>query len=687
VPGFLPNRRWYGSHVAVHARTGARPVAEETPANHWREHVPGLLTVCGVAGLVALFFLGLYAARHYGMPIGWDTPRYLDQTVFIAHRGLDGVPDVLPPPAKTLPSRAAFPLLLLSISSLLRTSTFTVAATIPPAAAVAVALAGGGLASWALRRDRGDLAVVAIVVGLSPQLIRMMAPETYTDNMLALAMVTAALVPLLSAMRDGRGYAAAVALLAVAGIAHGPFFAFMLGVLGLTALAFAPSSIRQWRSGEAGLFSTAAGRLVAIVAGAAAGAAAAIVGFLHAAPDTPVQTRSELTRKFREDVPTYWYPLTIPLAAVGVYDVARGSGASAEDTEGRTRFAARFLLTVAAAWTLLTLLGVAAYLAGKAIAAHRFLGFYLPLPILAGLGLLALGRLVAGRWRSRSAGAVVVAAGLLVVTVIGWHDLYRTMARTRGVEWMTTPGVQQAATAQAYLRAVGVSDSAPAVVVVDDHGLNPRSTVPEWGYMMRSVLSPERTEHTYLYVGSPDNYLAAKPTYRTDPPSYNQNENEFWPAVRRVLPQHPTALLLKWFNPAYEQVAAAHPDWVVGPNVIALGGPVSSVTVAQPSVPGGPQTIALGFLYGTATLLILALAGLGWAIALLPPGTRSFEVLALSPAFGIAAIILAGVLVDAVGLRLGGAGGAVVILVAVLGGTIAGGVRLRRRGLETFPAA
>jgi hypothetical protein len=646
------------------------------------------LIVVGVAGLIALFFLGLYAARHYGMPIGWDTPRYLDQTAFIAHRGLDGVPHSLPPPGKTLPSRAAFPLLLLAVSSLLHTSTFTAAALIPPAAAVAVALAGGGLASWALRRDRWQLAVVALVVGLSPQLIRMMAPETYTDNMMAMAMVAAALVPLLSATRDGTGYVAAVALLAVAGIAHGPFFAFMLCVLGLTAVAFAPESLHQWRSGGGGLLSTAAGRLVGILAGAVAGAAAVIVGFLHAAPDTPVQTRSELTRKFGEDVPTYWYPLTVPLAAVGVVDAARG-GDRIDDPSAvnANRFAARFLLTVAGAWTLLTLLGVAAYLAGKAIAAHRFLGFYLPLPIFAGLGLLALGRLVAARWRTRGVGVLVVTAGVLVVTVIGWHDLYRTMARTRGVEWMTTPGVEQAATAQAYLRAAGVSDTTAAVLVVDDHGLNPRSTVPEWGYMIRSVLSPGRTEHTFFYVGSPENYLAGTPTYRAVPPSYNQNENEFWPAVRRVLPQHPTALLLKWFNPAYDQVAAAHPDWVVGPDVIALGGPASSVTVTQPPVPGGPQTIAQGFLYGTATLLILALAGLGWAVALLPPGTRSFEALALSPAFGIAAIIVAGVVLDAVGLRLGGAGGAVVILVAVAGGGLAGGLRLRKRGLGMFPAA
>jgi hypothetical protein len=202
-------------------------------------------------------------------------------------------------------------------------------------------------------------------------------------------------------MRDGTGYVAAVALLAVAGIAHGPFFAFMLCVLGLTAVAFAPESLRQWRSGGGGLFSTAAGRLVAILAGAVAGAAAVIVGFLHAAPDTPVQTRSELTRKIGEDVPTYWYPLTVPLAAVGVVDAAwRRSDRRFLGGGRQSGLAARFLLTVAGAWTLLTLLGVAAYLAGKAIAAHRFLGFYIPCRS-SRLGLLALGRLVAAKWRTR----------------------------------------------------------------------------------------------------------------------------------------------------------------------------------------------------------------------------------------------------------------------------------------------
>jgi hypothetical protein len=671
--------------VRTQARRGATGPNTHQDRVRWREHLPGLLIVCAVAGLIALFFLGLYAARHYGMPIGWDTPRYLDQTSFVAARGLDGVPHSLPPPGKTLPSRAAFPVLLLSISSLLRTSTFTAAATIPPAAVVAVALAAGALATSALRRDRRELAVIALVVGLSPVAVRLMAPETYTDNILALALVTAALVPLLSAVRDGVGFTAAVALLAVAGIAHGPFFAFALAVLGLTAVAFAPSSWRAWRGGRAGLLTTTSGRLTAILGGASAGAAAAIIGFLHAAPDTPVQTRSELTKKLREDVPTYWYPLTVPLAAAGAAAVATGD-AGAGDTREADRFTRRFLLTILAAWTVVTLLGVAVYLAGKAAPAHRLLGFLLPLPLLGGLGLLAAGRLADRRWSARRAGAVVVSAGVLVLGVIGWHDLYRTMARGRGVEWMTTPGVEQAATAQAYLRAAGVPDSTPAVLIVDDRGENPRSTVPEWAYMIRSVLSPERTEHTLLYVGTPEDYLAGRPTLRSDPPTYNANQNEFWPAVRAVLPQHPVALLLKWFNPAYDRVAAAHPDWVVGPDVIAVGGPASAITVTQPAVPGGPQDVVQGVLFGTATLVVLALAGLGWAVALLPVGTRGFEAVALSPAFGIAAVIVSGAVLDTAGLRLRGGGGAAAVLLPILAGAVAGAVRLRKRGVGAFPA-
>ena len=71
---------------------------------------------------------------------------------------------------------------------------------------------------------------------------------------------------------------------------------------------------------------------------------------------------------------------------------------------------------------------------------------------------------------------------------------------------------------------------------------------------------------------------------------------------------------------------------------------------------------------GTGSLAVVGLAGLGWAISVRREGDDWIEVPALAPVFGLAAVILAGVLIDAAGLRLAGiAGGAVAPIAAVAG--------------------
>ena len=89
------------------------------------------------------------------------------------------------------------------------------------------------------------------------------------------------------------------------------------------------------------------------------------------------------------------------------------------------------------------------------------------------------------------------------------------------------------------------------------------------------------------------------------------------------------------------------------------------------------------------TLAVLALIGLGWAMALLPAGLRSFEVLALALSFGIAFVILAGVAIDAVGVRLAGVGGSFTLVVAAGAGWALAVARLRRikatGGARPFP--
>jgi hypothetical protein len=111
------------------------------------------------------------------------------------------------------------------------------------------------------------------------------------------------------------------------------------------------------------------------------------------------------------------------------------------------------------------------------------------------------------------------------------------------------------------------------------------------------------------------------------------------------------------------------------------------VTAGTPPV--GPRTVAAGVGYGAGTLAVLALLGLGWAVALLPVGTRAIEALAIAPAFGIGMLLLAGVVVDSVGVRLAGVGGAAAVLLPMAAGAALAVRRIRRAGSSAavFPPA
>ena len=51
-----------------------------------------------------------------------------------------------------------------------------------------------------------------------------------------------------------------------------------------------------------------------------------------------------------------------------------------------------FLLRVSIVWAAVTVLMIVAFLAGVNLPAHRFLAFFLPLPLLVALGVIAIAR-------------------------------------------------------------------------------------------------------------------------------------------------------------------------------------------------------------------------------------------------------------------------------------------------------
>ena len=671
-----------------------------------------LLLVCLVGGLIAGFYLEIYRAGGVRSPAGYDTARYLDQTSMVAQSGLSGVARIaLPPPGPPHTSRVAFPVLDLSLSRLMGTSTFFFAALLPTAGIVAMALAAGAFVAYALRRGAWTFATVALVVGTSTCAARLFLPETYSDNIMSGALFVAALVPLLSYLRGGKGWLPAALLMAMVALTHTGFFAFDLGILGLMWLVLLPQSLRATRAGTR-FVRTPAGRLVLVVLASIAIPAVVVIAFLHGKVDVPSETLQVLREKLRADVLLYRWPIVVPIALVGVWGVLaddrgrpaifprgdgpddrhavpeRGSVAGGPDgssAAGPAGSGARFLLLLSGAWLVATVVGALIFWAGRAIPLHRLLAYFLPLPILAALGILAVAGLIQTRV-ARAAGAGVVVIGLLCMGFIGYQSLYRDLARGRGVAPMRIQEIQQAKTAERYLDAMGVARGAPIVFVTNDWGRNPSSSIQLEGFVARTVIAPQRQPTLVFYVGDPQTLLAGNPTIEPDDTrGFNAVSRAYWPSVARTLPAHPIEIMLSAFNRrSYPAFARAHADWVVAPGVLVLSGPRPPTPFAASAPPTIPRGSAQLLIFGAGTLVILGLVGLGWTLVLLPSDARPLEAMALSLGFGIGALIATGTILDVAGLRLGGTGGLVAIpLAAAAGWALAAGKLVRgRRGRD-----
>jgi hypothetical protein len=647
--------------------SGARSVAGVVG-----RHLGPFLAVAVAGALLCGFFAGLY--RHLPEPIGFDTSLYLTQATLVAKHGLRGVAHLLiPRPHKLWTSRIGFPITVLSLSGLFRTSTFTVAAVVPIAAIGATALACGAFVSHGLRRGPVVLAVVAVIVGTSVGMTQMIA-GTYEENLLAQAAFAAALVPIATTVTGGRGYLAAVLVLGAGGLAHQAIYGSMLAVLVLTLAAFLPASWRAWRSGVAPV-STPSARLAGILGGAGAVTATGIYGILRAAPYPALLKRQEFAPKVRFIFPVYRLPLTVPMAAAGaVVETirARRGGGRGDSGSGSMHPATKFFLVLMAAWTVVCAVGIAGYYLGRAWPAHRFLAFALPLPIFLALGILALGEgaahgvlSVAGgtlRRAARPVGVAVTVAAIAGAGFIGGWALYRAEAR-RGLETLDREKLQLAVTAESYLRVAGVSATRPVVFLLDNRGSNPQLAVPGYSNILRAPLPADLIERVYFYVGTPENYLAGVPTLLpVDVHNYNKMSTRFWNDLQPALPHDPVVLMLRSTNQSYDAYVTGHREQEVAPGVVSLNGPRPAGAIPIPKVPGAPRGLAAASLMAAAALIVLGLVGLGWTVALLPAHVRPFERLALGPGFGIGMLILAGAVADLLGVRLGGWSGAFTLL-------------------------
>jgi hypothetical protein len=643
------------------------------------------LILCGLTGVAVMaFFLWIYPAKGFTVPIGWDTSRYLWRTTVAQSVGLAHLQDGVPSYVNADPARPAFPVLAGTLASVFGANHFRLAAALPAVAAAAVALAAGGFVGAILRRPSWQVIGVSVGVGTSAFMVRMLGPEAYQDNLFAAAVFVAASTALGLALWDRRALLPAILLFGAGGVIHWAFFVFMVATVALSALAYGPESWRRWRAGEQ-LIRTPTARLAEGVAGGAAIAAVAIFGVLGTTTRSPRLSAEEFDKKLHSDLPKYRFLTTLPLAALGAValwlrartaparrraEVEAPDPAAVERVPMDAPNRAKFVLLHLLAWCAVALAGYLGFVVFHLdIPAHRFLAFALAVPILAVLGLLFVGDFVGRVWRPL--GVAIVVAGLAV----GAWTSHDTWFKTR--PWISQGKTDQSVAMAAYLEQAGIDAGRPVVFLLADRDA---SYVALMTHMIRATLSAERIANAYFYAGSAENYLAERPTPDTTGQPGGLSERYF-SFMRDTYDRDPVALLPKLFDDRYfDQWASAHPETLVAPDLAVVRGPILG-SLAPARSPVAPASTFWLALLAIGSLVVVGAVGMGWTICLLGRWLRPLEVVAFSPAVGIAALVMVGIVLDRLGVRLVGAGGVLVVVVTALIG--AGVAAWRVRSLST----
>jgi len=602
----------------------ARDVGSSVETDAGTREAIGLVAIgVGLAGL----WLAPYVLHGFTFPIGPDVPVYLWWTRLAGSDGLSVVA-----------RRPGVPSLLLTLSGALRLpladvlggALIAIAVLVAFAAAVIVRGVSAGRARWLAAAALAGLFARFLVWG-------------YLAN-LAFAVLFLAAIAVLASGAPRRSWLAA-GLLGAAGLVHPYFFAFGAAVLVVAAGA---AHLRDGADLGTDPWTGVVRALVIGGAIAGLGLLAASIGprvALDYAPDAVLRhagLRSVLPGAYRAQFRSlgrtdgWWLVAEAGLAGV----------ASIRGVVGR----------LLGSWAALTVLSLPVAIVSLLFAGQRLIFFAFCLPILAGIGSVALAeRFTRGRWRWLLPVAVVAVIGLR--TAIWWTDAAP----------IATPAERaQAVTASRVV--AGVPPGTPLVVAVSSPSLV--LDLPTRALnVVRAELPPDRIADLSAYYGSWRDVVERRSTAAD-------------PIVRSIdayfLRQIPAGA-----DPVVLVPAAFNGVPVDGASSLQQPGPGLLVWWDRPLVAGAGDPLrpssAAGIALATALVIAaLAIAGAGWARV---AGADRFTTIALSPACGLAALVLVGVGVERCGLPLDGSVGPTgVLVVAALGGALAARVAPRGFG-------
>jgi hypothetical protein len=326
--------------------------------------------------------------------------------------------------------------------------------------------------------------------------------------------------------------------------------------------------------------------------------------------------------------------------------------------------------------------GALLFARGGDIPIQRLLGFAFPLALLAAAGFVAAGRF-AIRLPRPWAFIAFPAAVALAIGAMTWSVRTAADGLIEAQPMMEPATHAVLRTAANYL--IEVRADAPVIVVVDGEASLPSLGMIQAFRRARAVFPGPLVSRTVVYLGDPDELLAGRRTSRPEQPKFDGVAQTYWARIGPYRGPESIVLVLAPFHRSYGQVLKRHPDWEIGPGVLLAQGPSPTTEIAVGAQPTRPTT---GELVATTIVLVILLlvCGMGWSISLLRVGW--VERIAFAPAFGVASLIVAGLVIARTGFAMRGAPMVTAAILAAGGGWVVQAARIaamRRRGRPTEP--
>jgi hypothetical protein len=582
----------------------------------------GLLLVALVA-VIGRIYLEPYLDDPARFPHGIDTPGYVFRTRVVHDIGLNAL--------ESFGERPGHPIVTSILRDVSGATPLDFARVNPAVFAIAIGAAGAALAVASAGERRW--VAVAVGVGLAASPFVALTAIGYASNLLLDVFAVAAVALAVRVGTGRKGAAAVILLIGAAAIAHWLFAIGLVLLLGVYAVAvFVFEWMRRRRSAEPR--STHPARLLVVVAlGAVLGVLA-----LRAAPELPHKvpsTKQDAAAKIATRLPFMKLAITIPLA---------GAGAAIMLLSGRS--ASRRSAVPLVMWASAAPLGLFAWKVLDMTVPHRVVPFALGVPFLIVLGAGATRAWTDAR-ASRPGGASWVTAGAVVSAVLvlasaAWLARLGTETWAEQPAGFTPAQMDQAVTLAAYLETIP-----PQTRVVVPVG--------------SGVWRPLRA----LQVTLPIERYETVDIWRVN---FFGDTNDFRRRLAERFPEGTVAAYLAGYSAQGPLRGTA-----LGPGVILLAGPEPprrlSVAPVEPTDAGELTRLTA---ISVATVLFV---GFGWT--LLMTGLPAFAAVCLSPAIGVAALSIGGLIAGRLGFPLGRGGGVIAALaIGLLGWLAFAGSRL-----------